>query len=116
MSSQPMHHLAHLLGRPNKEVAGKKAVVSKSSGDHSVGGKSARPPQSKPIASQFAHLVPFESGYPAPELPAPISPQAGAAQVLAAAARARTPTGTGTPEPTGIAAQVLAAGRRGFRL
>ncbi len=59
---------------------------------------------------QFAHLTTKHYGETAELTERPIGPEAKA--ILTAAAKARTPTGTETPPPTGIAAAIIAAGRR----
>lgn len=70
---------------------------------------------------RFAHLMAATgTGWPTPSTPSlpPIvsDDDARAAatgdQIMAAAAKARTPTGTGVKPPSGIAARIIAAGRK----
>jgi len=72
-----------------------------------------RPAASKPAnALSFAHLMPAPANYEDDAEISALSAKAFATQVHAAANKARTGIGMTVPKPTGVAAQILAAGQK----
>ncbi|MGD1109244.1 MAG: hypothetical protein ABR885_02990, partial [Mycobacterium sp.] len=74
--------------------------------------KSAKPA----LRSDFSHLRPIVPAAPPHQTRrtavTPTVERSLAEQILAAGARAKTPTGTGAPKPTGLAAEIIAAGKK----
>lgn len=85
----PNSKFAHILRR---HVA-KKAVAK----------ATPAPTRRKGVALRFDHLK---------AAPSPIEDTSAAEQILAAGAKARTPSGTGASKPNGLAAKIIAAGKR----
>jgi hypothetical protein len=72
----------------------------------------AKAAERRAVDTSFAHLKPAEHIAEAEAAPAAAAAQALAAKIHAATAKSLTPTGTGAAKPKGMAAEILAAGRK----
>ncbi len=122
------HHLAHLLGRsqatsqrpapPPTLKGGQRAAKSTSIAARRSQKARSTAPQKSPAAarvqtSTFAHLAPVVFEDMDRSDPASTRrPAVAAKKILLAAAKARAPTGTGAAKPTGLAAKIIAAGKK----